>query len=125
MAVLERAVSVPRARSQGFSALITREIGKSIAQSQGEVAMGAIILDCYADHAGPFLAPEKVACHICPSKRDGARLGTDPEPAPLVDASKIRSTHPRPEFPMPATHPTQYHKRPPVHQHHPARSLAH
>ena len=41
--------------------LITLEMGKLIAQSLGEVALSAAILDYYADHAEQFLAPEKLA----------------------------------------------------------------
>ena len=60
-AILKRAASTMRQRSQGFAELISLEMGKLIAQSQGEVALCAAILDYYADHAEAFLAPERLA----------------------------------------------------------------
>ena len=60
-AILKRAASTMRERSQGFAELISLEMGKLIAQSQGEVALCAAILDYYADHAEAFLAPEQLA----------------------------------------------------------------
>ena len=60
-AILKRAASTMRERSQGFAELISLEMGKLIAQSQGEVALCAAILDYYADHAEAFLAPERLA----------------------------------------------------------------
>ena len=58
--VLKRAATLMRERSQPLAELITREMGKLIAQSLGEVALSASILDYYADHAEQFLAPEKL-----------------------------------------------------------------
>ena len=58
--ILKRAAALMRERSQSFAELITLEMGKLIAQSQGEVALSAAILDYYADHAEEFLAPEKL-----------------------------------------------------------------
>ena len=58
--VLMRAAAIMRERSQQFAELITLEMGKLIAQSQGEVALSAAILDYYAEHAEAFLAPEKL-----------------------------------------------------------------
>ena len=58
--ILKRAASLMRERSQLLAELITLEMGKLIAQSQGEVALSAAILDYYADHAEQFLAPEKL-----------------------------------------------------------------
>ena len=60
-AILKRAANIMRERSQGFAELISLEMGKLIAQSQGEVALCAAILDYYADHAEAFLAPEQLA----------------------------------------------------------------
>ena len=58
--VLKRAAALMRERSQPLAELITREMGKLIAQSLGEVALSAAIIDYYADHAEQFLAPEKL-----------------------------------------------------------------
>ena len=60
-AVLSRAAALMRERSQAMAELITLEMGKLIAQSQGEVALSAAILDYYAEHAEAFLAPEKLS----------------------------------------------------------------
>jgi succinate-semialdehyde dehydrogenase / glutarate-semialdehyde dehydrogenase len=59
-AVLSRAAALMRERSQEMAGLITLEMGKLIAQSLGEVALSAAILDYYAEHAEAFLAPEKL-----------------------------------------------------------------
>ena len=59
-AILKRAAALMRERSQMFAELITLEMGKLIAQAQGEVALSAAILDYYADHAERFLTPEKL-----------------------------------------------------------------
>ncbi len=59
-AVLSKAAALMREQSQTFAELITLEMGKLIAQSQGEVALSAAILDYYAEHAEAFLAPEKL-----------------------------------------------------------------
>ncbi len=56
--VLKRAAHLMRERSDALAALVTLEMGKLIAQSAGEVALSAAILDYYADHAETFLAPE-------------------------------------------------------------------
>ena len=56
-AVLARAATLMRERSEEFATLITLEMGKLIAQSRGEVAISAAILDYYAEHAEQFLAP--------------------------------------------------------------------
>ncbi len=58
--VLARAAAIMRERPQEFAELITIEMGKLIAQSLGEVALSAAILDYYAEHAEAFLAPEKL-----------------------------------------------------------------
>ena len=60
-AVLAKAAALMRERSQALAELITLEMGKLIAQSQGEVALSAAILDYYAEHAEAFLAPEKLS----------------------------------------------------------------
>jgi succinate-semialdehyde dehydrogenase / glutarate-semialdehyde dehydrogenase len=59
-AVLARAAAILRERPQEFAELITREMGKLLPQSLGEVALSAAILDYYAEHAERFLAPEKL-----------------------------------------------------------------
>ena len=58
--ILKSAAALMRERAQALAELITREMGKLIPQSLGEVALSAAILDYYADHAEQFLAPEKL-----------------------------------------------------------------
>ena len=59
-AIVKRAATLMRERSQALAELITLEMGKLIQQSVGEVALSAAILDYYAEHAEQFLAPEKL-----------------------------------------------------------------
>ncbi len=59
-AVLQRAATILRERSDEFASLITLEMGKLIDQSRGEVALTADIFDYYAENAERFLAPEKL-----------------------------------------------------------------
>ena len=81
-AILKRAASIMRERSQGFAELISLEMGKLIAQSQGEVALCAAILDYYADHAEAFLAPEQLPASrgeaIVESSPLGVLFGVEP-----------------------------------------------
>ena len=56
--VLTRAAALMRERAPQLAELVTREMGKLIQQSLGEVALSAAILDYYAEHAEVFLAPE-------------------------------------------------------------------
>jgi succinate-semialdehyde dehydrogenase/glutarate-semialdehyde dehydrogenase len=58
--VLARAAAIMRDRPEEFAKLITLEMGKLLAQSMGEVALSASILDYYAQNAEAFLAPEKL-----------------------------------------------------------------
>ncbi len=58
--VLKRAAALMRDRQPALAALATLEMGKLIAQSAGEVALSAAIIDYYADHAEAFLAPESL-----------------------------------------------------------------
>jgi succinate-semialdehyde dehydrogenase/glutarate-semialdehyde dehydrogenase len=56
--ILARAATLMREQAQPLAELITLEMGELIAQSLGEVALSANILDYYAQHAERFLAPE-------------------------------------------------------------------
>ena len=58
--VLRQAAKLLRSRSDEFAGLITIEMGKLIAESRGEVALSADIIDYYADHAEQFLAPHTI-----------------------------------------------------------------
>eukprot|EP01035_Chromulina_nebulosa_P012932 gene12932-17220_t len=53
-----RAATILRERCDRFARPVTLEMGKLIAQAQGEVALSADIIEYYADHAQRFLAAE-------------------------------------------------------------------
>ena len=80
--VLKRAAELMRERAEPLAALITLEMGKLIAQSRGEVALSAAILDYYADHAEEFLAPETLTTArgkaMVVSEPIGVLLGVQP-----------------------------------------------
>jgi succinate-semialdehyde dehydrogenase/glutarate-semialdehyde dehydrogenase len=59
-AICKKAAAIMRARVEDFARPVTLEMGKLIAESRGEVALSADIIDYYADHAELFLAPEKL-----------------------------------------------------------------
>jgi succinate-semialdehyde dehydrogenase/glutarate-semialdehyde dehydrogenase len=60
-AVLGRAASLLRSRTQEFAGLITLEMGKLTRDAVGEVELSADILEYYANNALEFLAPRKLA----------------------------------------------------------------
>lgn len=60
-AVLSKAAKILRSREEQFANLITLEMGKLIAESRGEVALSADIIDYYAKRGEGFLAPQKLA----------------------------------------------------------------
>ena len=80
--VLKRAAELMRERAEPLAALITLEMGKLIAQSRGEVALSAAILDYYADHAEEFLAPQTLTTArgkaMVVSEPIGVLLGVQP-----------------------------------------------
>ena len=56
--VLARAAEIHRERADELAALLTLEMGKPIAQAQGEVALAGSIYQYYADHVEEFMADE-------------------------------------------------------------------
>ena len=91
--VLARAAAILRERSQQFAELITLEMGKLIAQSQGEVALSAAILDYYAEHAEAFLAPEKLTTPrgeaMVESSPVGVLFGVEPWNYPYYQVARF------------------------------------
>jgi succinate-semialdehyde dehydrogenase/glutarate-semialdehyde dehydrogenase len=92
-AVLARAAALMRERAPQLAELITLEMGKLIAQSQGEVALSAAILDYYAAHAESFLAPETL---VTPRSRAvvesgplGVLLGVEPWNYPYYQVARF------------------------------------
>lgn len=91
--VLKRAAALMRERADDLAKLITLEMGKLIAQSAGEVALSAAILDYYADHAESFLAPEpleskhgQAVVESCPV---GILLGIEPWNYPYYQIARF------------------------------------
>ena len=92
-AVLARAAAIMRERPQEFAELITIEMGKLIAQSLGEVALSAAILDYYAEHAEVFLAPEKLTTPkgeaVVESSPMGVLFGVEPWNYPYYQIARF------------------------------------
>ena len=60
-ALMSKAGAVLRRRKDEFAALMTREMGKTLAEGRGEIEKCAGNCDFYAQHAEQFLSPEPVA----------------------------------------------------------------
>ena len=58
--LMHRAAEILRERSAGFSTLMTREMGKPIAQAEAEVEKCALCCDHFADNAERYLAVEQI-----------------------------------------------------------------
>jgi succinate-semialdehyde dehydrogenase / glutarate-semialdehyde dehydrogenase len=71
--VLRRAAGILRAEVEDLALLVTREMGKPLAESRAEVEKCATACDYYADHAGDFLADEPVA-----TSADSSWIGYEP-----------------------------------------------
>ena len=74
-AVLKNAAKILRSHSEKFAKLITMEMGKLIAESRGEVALSADIIDYYALHGEEFLAPQIIASHSGAATIESAPIG--------------------------------------------------
>lgn len=74
-AVLQRAAAILRSRAEAFALPITREMGKLIEESRGEVALSADILDYYAEHAERFLAPQRLTSASGEATIESAPIG--------------------------------------------------
>ena len=57
-ALMHKAAAELRARQSEYAAIMTREIGKPIVQSEAEVEKCAVTCDYYAEHAEAFLAEQ-------------------------------------------------------------------
>ncbi len=71
--VLRRAAAELRARAEDLALLVTREMGKPLAESRAEVEKCATACDYYAEHAAEFLADEPVA-----TSADRSWIGYEP-----------------------------------------------
>ena len=66
-ALLTRIAEVLREGSEEYAQIITREMGKPIAESRAEIEKCAVTLDYYAAHAPKFLADERVESNAAES----------------------------------------------------------
>jgi succinate-semialdehyde dehydrogenase/glutarate-semialdehyde dehydrogenase len=92
-AVLSKAARILRSRTEWFAGLITLEMGKLIAESRGEVALSADIIDYYAQHGEEFLAPKTLAPHsgeaIVESSPIGVLFGIEPWNFPYYQLARF------------------------------------
>ena len=92
-AVLAKAAAILRERPDEFASLITLEMGKLIAQSRGEVALCAAILDYYAQNGERFLAPETLptatGTAVVESAPIGVLFGVEPWNFPYYQIARF------------------------------------
>lgn len=60
-AILHKVAKLMRDKKESLAKLITLEMGKLIAQAEGEIILSADIIDYYADNAATFLADKHLA----------------------------------------------------------------
>ena len=91
--VLKRTAALMRERQQSLAELATREMGKLIAQSVGEVALSAAIVDYYADNAETFLASETLKTDkghaVVESSPVGVVFGVEPWNFPYYQIARF------------------------------------
>ena len=74
-AVVSKAAALMRAHADEFAKPMTLEMGKLFAESTGEVALSADILDYYANHAEQFLAPQQLSPEVGEASVESSPLG--------------------------------------------------
>lgn len=91
--VLKRTAALMRERQQSLAELATREMGKLIAQSVGEVALSAAIIDYYADNAEAFLASQTLKTDkghaVVESSPVGVVFGVEPWNFPYYQIARF------------------------------------
>ncbi|QNE33305.1 NAD-dependent succinate-semialdehyde dehydrogenase [Sphingomonas sp. NBWT7] len=91
-AILKRAAKIIRDEQQSIAEIMTRDMGKLIAQAIGELQLSAAILDYYADTAANFLAPKAppgalaATLHAQPL---GALLAVEPWNFPFFQLARV------------------------------------
>jgi len=92
-AVLSKAARILRSRAEEFASLVTLEMGKLIAESRGEVALSADIIDYYAQYAEGFLVPQRLAPHSGEATIEcspiGVLLGIEPWNFPYYQLARF------------------------------------
>jgi succinate-semialdehyde dehydrogenase / glutarate-semialdehyde dehydrogenase len=74
-AILSKAAHLLRRHTEKLARLITLEMGKLIADSRGEVALSADIIEYYAQHAEAFLATEILSPHAGQATIESCPIG--------------------------------------------------
>lgn len=92
-ALLHKVASLLRKKKDYLAKIITLEMGKLIAQAEGEIALSADIFDYYATHAATFLAdkhldPELGTAYIR-SSPIGTVLGVEPWNFPFYQVARF------------------------------------
>ncbi|WP_075219477.1 NAD-dependent succinate-semialdehyde dehydrogenase [Acuticoccus yangtzensis] len=90
--IVRRAAALMREEAPRLAALVVREMGKLLAQAEGEVALSASILDYYADHAAHYLKPERIDEHEGANVHRlpiGVILGVEPWNFPYYQLARV------------------------------------
>lgn len=91
--ILHKVASLMRERKSELAATITLEMGKLIAQAEGEIELSAAIFDYYATNAEEFLAdkklnPEHGSAYV-QSKPIGVIFGVEPWNFPFYQVARF------------------------------------
>jgi succinate-semialdehyde dehydrogenase/glutarate-semialdehyde dehydrogenase len=91
--ILHKVAALMREKKEHLATLITTEMGKLIAQSEGEILLSAAIFDYYATNAKTFLAdkplePENGSAYI-KSSPIGVILGVEPWNFPFYQVARF------------------------------------
>jgi succinate-semialdehyde dehydrogenase/glutarate-semialdehyde dehydrogenase len=91
--IIAKAASILREKAEEYARIITREMGKRIAEARVEVNLSANILDYYAQRAHEFLAPQQLpnvsgsaTVHVHPL---GVLLGIEPWNYPYYQIARV------------------------------------
>jgi succinate-semialdehyde dehydrogenase/glutarate-semialdehyde dehydrogenase len=92
-AVLHKVAALMRAKKEALANTITLEMGKLIAQAEGEILLSADILDYYADHGQEFLADQHLAPQygkaLIRHSPVGVLLGVEPWNFPFYQVARF------------------------------------
>jgi succinate-semialdehyde dehydrogenase/glutarate-semialdehyde dehydrogenase len=91
--LLHKVAKLMRTQKDRLAKLITLEMGKLIAQSYGEIALSADIIDYYADHGASFLSDQKLETAYgeayVKSMPIGVLLGVEPWNFPFYQVARF------------------------------------
>jgi succinate-semialdehyde dehydrogenase/glutarate-semialdehyde dehydrogenase len=91
--LLRHVAEIMRAEKAKLASLITTEMGKLVAESEGEIELSADIFDYYADNGADFLADQtlkpKVGKAFVRSSPIGVLLGVEPWNFPFYQVARF------------------------------------